>query len=300
MSELVRGLDCAVRAESCPLAVVIIDDGSRTQWPSDLQPTSLETVRSIRVLRLRRNLGHQRAIAIGLAWLEQHGAGDAVLVMDADGQDTADGAVQLIRAFKASDGETVIFAERRRRSESLLFQAGYHSYRWLHRGLTGLSVRVGNFSVLPARCLSTIVVLSELWNHYAAAVLRSRLNVEMVPIPRGRRIAGSGRMTVVDLTAHGLSAMSVFADIVGVRLIMAAVAASVLAAAAIAGVWLWPGVGRTPALVVTGTLMLMIFQLLTIATSFTFFMLSARRNMDFVPLRDYALFVASATTVWTS
>jgi 2-polyprenyl-3-methyl-5-hydroxy-6-metoxy-1,4-benzoquinol methylase len=80
--------------------------------------------------------------------------------------------------------------------------------------LTGISVRVGNFSILPRSYLSTLIVLSELWNHYAAAVFRSRLKFEMIPIPRGRRIAGASRMNFVSLVTHGLSAASVFSDIV--------------------------------------------------------------------------------------
>ena len=36
-------------------------------------------------------------------------------------------------------------------------------------------MRVGNFSVIPRDLLSRLVVVSELWNHYAAAVFKSRL-----------------------------------------------------------------------------------------------------------------------------
>ena len=39
-----------------------------------------------------------------------------------------------------------------------------------------------------------LVVVSELWNHYAAAVLRSRIPYAIIPTDRGTRIAGKPTM----------------------------------------------------------------------------------------------------------
>jgi len=49
----------------------------------------------------------------------------------------------------------------------------------------------------------------------------------------------------------------------------------------------------------TGVLAIMMIQLITIATSFTFFMLSNRTNLGFVPLRDYSLFVEEAVEIYS-
>ena len=38
-------------------------------------------------------------------------------------------------------------------------------------------------------------------------------------------------------------------------------------------------------------------QFITVAASFTFFVLSSRSNLSFVPLRDYSLFVEEVTEV---
>ena len=258
-------------------------------------------MRSIRILRLRRNLGHQRAIAIGLVHVEKAIAADAVLVMDGDGEDTPEGALQLLRAFS---GATAIFAERSRRTESFAFRLFYQLYKVLHRMLTGVSVRVGNFSILPSHYLGTLVVMSELWNHYAAAVFRSGLPFTTTPIPRGYRITGTSRMNFVSLTAHGMSAISVFGDVVGVRLLIASMAGSILAALgilAVAAIRIFtdraiPGWASAS----IGTLAIIIIQFITIATSFTFTMLSNRINLSFVPLRDYELFVAEVRDVYSN
>lgn len=232
-AELIRRLERIFSSAAFAAEIILVDDASLERCgPADFQINSA-FVRLIRTLRLRRNLGHQRAIAIGLVHVQQTSNCDAVIVMDADGEDTPEGVSQLLRAYCENQGRLAVFAERSRRSESLVFRFFYRLYKIVHRCLTGISVRVGNFSILPAPYLNTLVVMSELWNHYAAAVFRSNLPFTMIPIPRGTRIAGTSRMNFVALVSHGLSAISVFGEVVGVRLLIGSLAGSLLAGLAI-------------------------------------------------------------------
>jgi polyisoprenyl-phosphate glycosyltransferase len=300
---LLRRLDKAIAASGCIATILLVDDGSTEQCDYGDFQSDFAVIRRIQLLRLRRNLGVQRAIAIGLAHIQKSLSCDAVLVMDADGEDTPAGAAQLLRAYSESHGQKVIFAERIRRSESLLFRSFYILYRILHKWLTGIRVRVGNFSILSSGGLDTLVSMSELWNHYAAAVFRSRMPFSMVPIPRGKRIAGTSSMNFSSLVSHGLSAISVFADIVGVRLLIASLCASVLSGLGIVVViairifteLAIPGW----ATYAVGVLAIIMIQFITIASSFTFFMLSNRINLGFVPFRDYSLFIKDAVDIYS-
>jgi hypothetical protein len=67
-------------------------------------------------LRLRRNLVHQRTIAIGLAHIGEYEARD-VVVMDSDGEDDPRDVPRLVARMQEERGRSV-FAERTRRSES--------------------------------------------------------------------------------------------------------------------------------------------------------------------------------------
>jgi polyisoprenyl-phosphate glycosyltransferase len=303
---LIRQIDATISAgvREIRLDVVLVDDCSLGICdPAEFQ-SPFRAVQQIRVVRLRRNLGHQRAIAIGLAHVQATGAGDAVIVMDADGEDTAEGMLRLIDTYMELGATQAVFAERSRRVESRLFRVYYKLYKTLHLALTGIAVKVGNFSILPWAYLDTLVILAETWNHYAAAVFRSKLPLATTPIPRGYRIAGQSKMNYVSLVAHGLSAISVFADVVGVRLLIASLTGFLLAGAGIAlvvAVALFTN--RTMpawAIYAAGTLAIILIQCLTIAVSFTFFMLSSRTNMGFIPLRDHALFIASASEIYRS
>src|SRR5262249_29247650 len=154
-----------------------------------------------------------------------------------------------------------------------------------------------------AEYLGTLVALSELWNHYAAAVFRSKLSFTTTPIARGPRIAGESSMTFVTLVSHGLSAISVFSDVVGVRLLVASLAGSLLALLGLAIVVALrlftdlaiPGWATYAA----GALIVIMLQLMTMAIIFTFFMLSNRANLGFVPLRDYSLFVMEEAVIYS-
>jgi glycosyltransferase involved in cell wall biosynthesis len=301
-AELIQRIDKFVSSVAYRIEILLVDDGSIQEFERSIFSSSLSAVRSIRILRLRRNVGHQRAIAIGLMHTNESIGCDAVVVMDADGEDTPEGVVQLLDAYARKGGNTAIFGERSRRLESLFFQAFYVFYKILHRGLTGVSVRVGNFSILPSKYLSALGVMSELWNHYAAAVFRSKLPFITIPIPRGHRITGTSQMNFVALVSHGLSAISVFGDIVGVRLLIASLIGALLAGLGIFAVvivrfstdWAIPGW----ATYATGLLAVILIQFITVATSFTFILLSNRASFGFLPLRDYAAFIAETVDLY--
>jgi len=300
--ELIRRLDVVLSASACTAEILMVDDGSLQRCGAQDLQMPFAAIRDIRVLRLRRNLGHQRAIAVGLAYLQETGGYDLVLVMDSDGEDTPEGVKDLLRAYGAQPGSAV-FAARSRRSESLRFRLFYHLYRGLHKALTGISVRAGNFSILPFHYLSTLTAMSELWNHYAAAVFRSKLPYSMIPIARGKRISGKSGMNFVALVSHGLSAISVFGDIVGARLLLASLVGFFVAAAgiiAVVGIRIFTNLAIPGwATYATGILAIIIIQLFTAAATFTFFVLSSRANVGFIPIRDYSIFVEEITGIYS-
>lgn len=302
-AELIRQIDLHDQSSSYSLEILLVDDASVERCnPSTLQH-SFSTIRSVQVLRLRRNLGHQRAIAIGLMHVRQAISCQAVVVMDADGEDTVEGLFQLLATYSSIQGTACVFAARARRAESLTFRAFYLLYKTTHRALTGISVRVGNFSIIPSEYLSTLGVTSDLWNHYAAALFRSRLPLITTPISRGRRIAGHSKMNFAALVMHGLSAISVFGDVVGVRLLIGSLVAcmisllGIITAISIRFLTNLAIPGWTT--LAAGTLTIILVQFITIASIFTFFVLTNRATLGFVPMRDYLYFVENSETMYS-
>lgn len=276
-------------------SLVVVDDGSHSRGEGLGLPSRGFTDGTI--VRLRRNLGHQRAICVGLAWVNAHLPGATTIVMDSDGEDDPKDVPRLLAAFSAAGGGKVVFAARRKRSESLAFRAGYFAYRQLHRLLVGLPVRVGNFSVLPWSCLRRLVVAEELWNHYAAAVVRGQLPRLELPTHRGRRLAGGSKMRSVPLVLHGLSAIAVFADVVSVRLLvvgaMVAPVALVVAFASLASLSTQPGWLAFAGL--AGSVA--VFQVAILGGMLAVGALAGRRGAGFLPERDALAFVDTSESL---
>ncbi len=271
--------------------VLIVDDGSTDAAAPGTPPAALPVVR---VLELRRNLGHQRAICVGLAYAAEHLRPGAVVVMDADGEDDPADLPKLLEAFDAADGKAVIFAGRARRTEGVGFRLFYQLFKALHRLLVGRAVRVGNYSVVPGPLLDRLVVVSELWNHFAAAVVKARLPHRIVPTVRGRRYAGKSKMNFVSLVVHGLSALSVYADTIGVRVLvglaaligLTTVAGVAVVAVRLATDWAVPGW----ATYTVGLLLVLLVQLTMMAGTLVALVLSGRQAATFLPIRDCSFF----------
>lgn len=289
-------LDRALHDHGRRATVLLLDDGSTEPCPPTLATLSLVAIEAIDVLVLRRNLGHQRALAVGLAYLDADvsGAGP-VVIMDGDGEDDPRDVPRLLDQFDAERGQRVIFAERRRRSESLTFKILYALYRWTHLIMTGRRVRVGNFSVLPREQLHRLTVVSELWNHYAAAVAKARLPQATVPTARAKRLAGYSAMSYVGLVVHGLSAISVYSEVIGVRALSAALG---LIALSLIGIPIIMGIRFLSDLAIpgwatmsVGILLVILLQAVLFSLIFSFITLSNRQGLSFLPARDYSYFV---------
>jgi glycosyltransferase involved in cell wall biosynthesis len=293
-SLLCRALDrqCA-QLSGTTVQAVLVDDGS-PEGISGWEPFAPQYLHALEVLHLRRNLGHQRAIAVGLCHVQDHVPCDAVLIMDADGEDRPEDAVRLVRKAAENPGR-ILFAERRKRMEGLTFRAGYGFYRFLHRLLTGIPVRVGNFSVVPYAALRRLTSMQELWNHYAGAVFKSLLAFDSIPIDRGRRYRGHSHMHLVSLVSHGLSGIASFHDAVATRILLAnvaGVAVMLVGLMAVVVTRLFTGLAIPGwATYTAGFLLILLLQLVGLSFSLVFTLVTNRVNYPFLPARDYGFFV---------
>ena len=143
--------------------------------------------------------------------------------------------------------------------------------------------------------------VAELWNHYAAAVFHARLPFEMIPIPRGDRLAGKPRMNFISLVAHGMSAISVFGETVAVRLLCFIGLLMLLSFAGMTATvcikfftdLAIPGWATN----LTGILGIIMLNLLLLATFSALLMLNSRDRLSFIPLRDWQYFVDESRTI---
>jgi hypothetical protein len=299
---LLERLDAALGGAGLSAEVVLADDGS-TVTPDRglLRAARFRALAAVTVLHLGRNAGHQRAIAVGLAYVHATRAARAVVIMDADGEDAPEDVPRLVAAHDAGEG-AIVFAGRSARSEGPVFRALYRLYRLAHRLLTGRRIWFGNFSVVPARVLPRLVLLSELWNHYPSAIIKARIPFGSIPLPRAARLGGRSQMGLTGLLLHGLGALSVHGDVIGVRALLAMLAAIVVCVAGIVTVVLIRSVTHLAipgwASSVVGLLVAILLQAVLLALVFIFVTLNSRSYSAVIPRRDYADYVAGETRVY--
>lgn len=226
-SHLIEDMEREFPCDEFSLDIVIVNDCSTS--PISLQVGDFAAkgvVKSISVLNLRTNVGHQFAIATGLVYAAQNRTFDVALVMDADGEDRPSDARRLVEAWKL-DRKSMIVAHRAKRSESAAFKLFYMLYRGAFRLLTGRAISFGNFSLVPASLLPSVISRPELVQHVAATLIRTRLPLTKIATERGHRYAGVSHMNMPTLVLHAVGAFSVFSDILFSRMLIAASALAV-------------------------------------------------------------------------
>jgi glycosyltransferase involved in cell wall biosynthesis len=158
-----------------PYEVVAVDDGS-----TDTTPAQLIGARrlwpQLRVVRLRRNSGHQAALTAGL----HRARGDYVASIDADLQDPPEKLPEMLELARSRKLDIVYGVRADRSSDTAAKRATAHAYYWLMRRLAGVAApsNAGDFRLLSR---ATVDVLRELPEHQPVY----RLLIPWIGFPSG-------------------------------------------------------------------------------------------------------------------
>jgi polyisoprenyl-phosphate glycosyltransferase len=300
LAQLLGAVDALAAREGVALSLVVINDEPASVALIE-RDRDWAAIHHLEVLHLTRNLGHQRAIAVGLAHVEAALRCDCVVVMDADGEDRPEDVVRLIEQYR-DDPSAIIVAERRKRSEGAVFRSSYRLYKGAFRLLTGQTVDFGNFSLIPRPLLVHLVSMSEIWSNFPAGIIQSRLPVRHLPTERGRRYQGRSTMNFIALIMHGLGAISVFSDAVFIRVTLLSFAFLVVTCAAILTVLMLKLTGHaTPgwASNLAVSLSILAVQMVMLSVVAAFMVLNNRTAATVIPRLSYRNFVLRREVMWT-
>lgn len=296
---LLQKIRQTVDASLCDrFAFLIVDDCSATDLPH--RPDRVG--QSLSVLRLYRNVGHQKAIALGLAYLADQPEQYPTVVMDGDGDDLPTDIARLLDASTKQPGK-IVFAHRSKRHENLVFRAFYAIYKSIFRTLTGKVITFGNFSLIPPQLLRKLAHVSEIWNNYPGGIIRSRLPYTAIPIERGSRLAGESKMNFVSLVLHGLSAVSVLMDTTAVRIALFCIATACVSMVGIGVVTYVRFFTQTAvpgwAIYLVFSFFIVILQAFLISLLLIFIVLSYRTQQHFMPAKQYRDFIERVDAIYS-
>ena len=301
---LLKMLDQELRGADLKAKVVFIDDGSIAEIDEHAIETSgLQAITEVTVVRLAQNLGNQRAVAVGVGYVASDMKCDYLVVMDSDLEDLPEYVPQLIEASRRSGGK-MVFAERTKRSEGMLFKVLYACYRMLFKVMTGHAIAIGNFSVIPGSLIKRAASISDIWNHFPAGIMRAKIPFETIKTRRGTRLHGKSKMNLVSLVIHGFSGLAVHADVVVVRAVLGVMLISIVTLALIAVLIGLNLSGSTFlegwTLQIVGTLGGILFQTLLVLLLMVFLVLVGRNQRRIIPRLDFRDFIFETETIHIS
>lgn len=198
-------------AEQCNLAyeLLVVDDGS----PDDTWRVIAAEVTSggpLRALRLSRNFGKESALCAGL----EHARGDAVIVMDADGQHPPSLIPEMVRLWEGSGADIVEAVKRRRGRESLSSKLGAQLFYFILNKLSGFHFKgASDFKLMNRKAVDAWLQMHERNVFFRGMTVWMGFTTVEIPFEVKQRSAGQSAWSVfkrLKLALIGITAFSSF------------------------------------------------------------------------------------------
>ena len=221
-------------------SVIMVNDASSEDRPKLLD--DLASLKSIQVINMKENRGHARSNATGLKYINEKEEFDYIIPMDADGEDRPQELSLLIK--KINDyPDTVVTADRVKRSETFIFKFCYLAHKYLTFVFTGQTIKYGNYTCLPKSTVNKMVSEPATWSSFSGSLAKIVKDRKSIPSERGTRYFGPSKMSFINLLKHSLSIIAVFKKTLLIRSILFLIAYLFLVIGKISVITLIPVVG---------------------------------------------------------
>ncbi|MEY2539824.1 MAG: polyisoprenyl-phosphate glycosyltransferase [Verrucomicrobiota bacterium] len=194
---------CNVRYE-----VVLVDDGSSdNSW--EIIQTEAKTS-PVRALRLSRNFGKELALCAGL----EHARGDAVILMDADGQHPPDLLPAMVRAWQTSDADIVQAVKRKRGEESFPGKLGALLFYFILKRLSGFEFEgASDFKLMNRKAVDAWLKMPERNVFFRGMTAWMGFNCVQIPFEVSPRSAGQSTWSYLKRLKLALTGITAFSSL---------------------------------------------------------------------------------------
>ena len=170
-----------------PYELVLVDDGS----PDDTWRVIVgeaNACQAIRALCLSRNFGKESALCAGL----EHARGDAVIVMDADGQHPPALIPEMVRMWESSGADIVEAVKRRRGRESLSSKLGALLFYFILTNLSGFHFKgASDFKLMNRKTVDAWLKMRERNVFFRGMTVWMGFTTVQIPFEVAPRSAGN-------------------------------------------------------------------------------------------------------------
>tara|TARA_B100001996_G_scaffold320122_1_gene264138 strand:- start:1267 stop:2136 length:870 start_codon:yes stop_codon:yes gene_type:complete len=215
--KLLENIDYEISDIEYEISIIIVNDKSSEKRPEF--SSNLNNIKNLKIINMEMNRGHARCIAAGLKYINEKENFDYIIPMDGDGEDRPEEIKMLVTEIK-NYPDTIVTANRIKRSEGFLFKTGYQIHKYLTYIFTGQSIKFGNYTCLPKSIVIKMINEAATWSSFSGSLAKLSKDRRSIPSIRGTRYFGPSKMSYINLLKHSLSIISVFRKIVLMRSII--------------------------------------------------------------------------------
>ena len=206
LDKLLRKLDNNLKKKFKEIQIIIINDKS-SQKPK-ISLNKFNCIKRIEIINLSKNVGSQKAIAMGLLYLKKTKDDSIITVMDSDGEDDPKQVSNMIdKAIKNSS--YIITSNRKSRKESRLIIFLYK----LHLILTFLAtfkwISFGNFTSFHKKNLNNLFRDNSAFYAISSAIIKN-CSIKREYAKREKRYFDKSKLGLISLMEHSLRVNAVF------------------------------------------------------------------------------------------
>ena len=217
--KVLKILDSSLKKQKKEIYIIIVNDGSFSKFKKIKR---FPNFKKITVLNLKKNIGSQKAIFIGLKFIQnkiKSSNNSIISILDSDGEDDPRTLKKLIKIAEEKK-DFFIFASRRNRTKNILLKFLNKLRLYLTWIFTGRFINFGNFSSFPSSILKKIVFNNDIYLAFSSGVVKNYNKIFLYPVDKNKRYYGSSKVNFKFLLQHSLKIMSVFQKIVFLRSIL--------------------------------------------------------------------------------
>ena len=186
--------------------LVIVNDCSKEDY--NHKKYKLKMINKIILINLEKNVGSQRAIAIGLKYLKKNYKKNfKTIIIDSDGQDNPK-IISKILSLNEKNPKCSIAINRGQRREPIWFKLFYEAYCILVKLFCFKKIRFGNYSLVDISDLKKITEKNELWSAFPPTLSKNSNRLLHLSADREKRYGGDSKMNFYGLVYHALRVFS--------------------------------------------------------------------------------------------
>jgi hypothetical protein len=210
---LIKKINFELNKENLNSEILIINDNSSLK--NNFLKKKLSRIKKITFLNLKMNVGSQRAINVGLNYINKIKEKYIVTIMDSDGEDDPK---EIVKMIKLADNHKnyIITSNRLTRKESLIIRFLYRVHLIITFIITGKWISFGNFSTFNSKNIKKLIQNDDGCYAHSANVIKNS-EIKRIYAKRNQRFFDKSKISFFGLIFHSQKIICVFQRIILVR-----------------------------------------------------------------------------------